>query len=170
MKNTCLALIYVLSSVLSTYAQAKEAFEIDEFGFLSCGAFMARVDNHFVAYTNTANSKLYIIYYEGKGYRTNVWNKKLGDYETKWRNPRRGEALKRAKEIVIYLKNAQNLDEKNIILIDGGYREEFSQEIWLVPNGAKAPTPTPILEEKDITFEKGKPRHSRDCSKAYDGL
>lgn len=169
MKNICLVLAFVLSFTSLTFAQAKEAQKIDEFGFLPCGSFMARVDSQFVAYKNTPNSKLYIIYYQGKGYRINVWNKKLKDYEAKWRNPRRGEALNRAREIVIYLKT-RGLDEKDIVLIDGGYREEFSQEIWIVPNGAKAPTPTPTLEEKDITFEKGKPRPSRDCSKAYDGL
>ncbi|HEX8197874.1 MAG TPA: hypothetical protein VF571_16910 [Pyrinomonadaceae bacterium] len=169
MKNTCLTLACVLSFALLTFAQVKEARKIDEFGFLQCGHFMARADVAFQDYERVPNSKLYVIYYEGKGRQISVWNKKLRDYETKWQNPRRGSALNRAKEIVIYLKNARNLDEKNIILIDGGYREEFSQEIWIVPDGAKTPAPTPTLEEKDITFEKGKSRHSRDCSKAYDG-
>jgi hypothetical protein len=54
------------------------------------------------------------------------------------------------------------------VLIDGGYREEFIQEIWIVPNGAKAPIPTPTLQEKDIKFAKGKPRRSRQCARAYD--
>ena len=169
MKNICLALACVLSFALSTFAQAKEARKVDEFGFVTCGSLMARANFFFQEYLNTPGSKLYVIYYEGKQYRTNVWNKKLGKYETKWGNPRRGEAFVRAQEIRIYLKNEHSLDEKNIIMIDGGYREEFFQEIWVVPDKAKIPAPTPTLKEKDITFEKGKSPHSRDCSKAYDG-
>jgi hypothetical protein len=186
MKKQFLIFLFLLSLAASVSAQTKEARKIDEFGFKQCGEFNARVDVILQTYINDSDSKIYVIYYEEKSH--NVLKKTKTGEKIAQENPRRGNALNRAKEIVLYAEARKNdylkyIKEsgnnstispkiksavENIVLIDGGYREEFIQEIWIVPNGAKAPIPTPTLQEKDIKFAKGKPRRSRQCARAYD--
>jgi hypothetical protein len=35
--------------------------------------------------------------------------------------------------------------EGRVVLVDGGYREEAMMELWIVPEGAEAPKPTPTV-------------------------
>jgi len=42
-----------------------------------------------------------------------------------------------------YLVEMRGLDSKQIVVIEGGYRETFTIELWLVPNDSTPPKPTP---------------------------
>jgi len=46
------------------------------------------------------------------------------------------------------------------LFINGGFRENFEVEFWLIPNGAAFPKPTATLET--MTYRKGAPRKT-DC-------
>jgi hypothetical protein len=35
---------------------------------------------------------------------------------------------------------------------DGGFREQPAFEVWIVPEGAEPPKPTPTIDRKDIVF------------------
>jgi hypothetical protein len=37
------------------------------------------------------------------------------------------------------------LEEERIVLVDGGYRDEAMMELWIVPEGAGAPEPSPTV-------------------------
>ena len=41
--------------------------------------------------------------------------------------------------------------------VDGGYREEPVFELWMVPLGADAPSPSPTISARDIVFAKTPP-------------
>lgn len=171
MKSNFLLIIFFLCA-LSVPAQNKEAQKIDEFGYLDCDNLSMHAFNAFQESKKIENSKIYIIYYEGKhlDFDLFTWNEKLRKYDEKFLNPRRGDALRRASDIIDYLKNYPDFSKDSIVFADGGYREKFSLEVWIVPKGASLPKPTPTLEEKDITFRKGKPFKARNCIKIYDGL
>lgn len=149
------------------FSQTKEAEKITEFGLLPCGHLMAQVDGSFQYFQREKNENFYIVYYEGKKRETSVFNIKTQKYD-KFTQPIRGYALNRAKEIVLYLNTVYKPKKEQVTLINGGFREDFSLELWMSSKGAMPPKITPTLSEKDIKFRKGKLSQIRDCSKAYD--
>jgi hypothetical protein len=48
-----------------------------------------------------------------------------------------------------YLVNARGIEPARINTIDGGRREEFIVELWLVPDGARPPQPEPTVTVQD---------------------
>ena len=68
--------------------------------------------------------------------------------------PVRGEAQLRIAPWKPYLTNNRGIEESDIEVIDGGYRQEFIIQFWIVPPGAKPPTPA--LKEAEIKFREGK--------------
>ncbi|HZB43848.1 MAG TPA: hypothetical protein VE360_01320, partial [Pyrinomonadaceae bacterium] len=73
------------------------------------------------------------------------------------RRPRKGEAAKRAARIKQYLVGTRGLDPERIFVIDGGHRESWTAELWVVPGGANPPAPTPTVQAEDIRYGKGSP-------------
>src|SRR5687768_17336534 len=48
-----------------------------------------------------------------------------------------------------YLVEMRGLDSNQVVVIEGGYRETFTIELWLVPNDSTPPTPTPTSSPPD---------------------
>ncbi len=44
-----------------------------------------------------------------------------------------------------YLSTNRGIGRDRLVIINGGYRESNSFELWLVPQGAEAPRPTPTV-------------------------
>lgn len=141
--------------------------KIDELEYFMCG------DNYRLdliyrnEIENKLQNKIYIIYYEGQREFFDI------DYKTKKRitvieNPKFGNALNRAKEIPLFLKMVYKVPDNKFVLINGGFRERFSMEIWNVPDGAEIPKATPTLTRKDIKFAKGKPQGTRKMACCYE--
>lgn len=132
-------LLFFYSCVL-----AQEVRKIDEFGDLSCDDITLRVGDFFEEVKNLDNSKGYVFIYNGKlDYRA----KKKSNY------PHQNEAKAEIENIKTRIK-FYYFDKNRIVLIDGGFREKFTVEFWLVPNGATPPKPTPTL--KKMKYRKGK--------------
>jgi hypothetical protein len=55
-----------------------------------------------------------------------------------------------------YLIDTRGLDSKRIVFVNGGYRESWEVELWLVPKGSNPPAPTPTVKPQDIKFRRGK--------------
>ncbi|HLM01862.1 MAG TPA: hypothetical protein VK400_12465 [Pyrinomonadaceae bacterium] len=145
-----------------------------EFGAEHCSQVLGYVLSAMAEIRKTPGAKLYVIYYEGK-LVSSIWNNKLIRYDYKYSNPKRGEALRRAKEVRLTVKdvkfsNGAKFSEGDVILLSGGFREEFVIELWSVAENAEPPRPTPTLQENDIKFSKGKPFKPRLCARIYDGL
>jgi hypothetical protein len=160
--------LYFFGFVSSAFAQTNESEKITEFGLKQCGQLAALVDGSFQYFQKEKNAKFYVIYYEGKKFEYSVFNRKTQKYD-KFTEPVRGYALNRAKEIILLIKRGYKPKKGQIVLIDGGFKEELLFELWIVPKSAAPPKLTPTVSEKDMKFSKGKPPRVRDCAKAYDG-
>ncbi len=152
MKITCIHVIVLLIFSISVAGQAPMVSQkVDEFGITNCDDWMARSESLSSKMREDKSSLGYIIYYGG---RVNI--QPYSPY-TK-RLPRRGEAFARAAVIKSRYINTLGIDENRIILLNGGYRENWTVELWLVPKGARPPLPTPSVKESEIRFRKGEVR------------
>lgn len=96
----------------------------DEFPSIAFDDDKARLDNLAIELQNNPGSQGYIIAYSGRRSRT-------------------GEADRMTSRAVTYLVNGRGLSRSRLVVVNGGYREANTFEVWLVPQGAEAPRPTP---------------------------
>jgi hypothetical protein len=116
--------------------------KFDEFGDTNCEDEMARLDNLAVTLQNDPAGKGLIIFYGGRQFRGRL--------------PKRGEAAARAARIKPYLVESRGIPANRVIVIDGGYAEEWHAEVWVIPPGASMPTPQPTIPIEKIKFSKAK--------------
>jgi len=169
MKNRFLFLLLLLSIVASMSAQEKKAELYDEFPAEGCEFLLARADGYVSLLNKDSNLKLYIIYYEGKQHKQ-IYNKKENRMETVLVDPRRGEAKNKTEAITLYLTKYRKISSDKFELIDGGFDTEYHVQVWLAPNGAEPPKPSPFENIKTIKFRKGKAPKVADCQKAYSDI
>jgi hypothetical protein len=102
-----------------------------------------RLDNFAVALMEQKGSAGYIIGYTGKRARV-------------------GEATERAQRAGNYLIKVRNFPEGQLKVINGGYNEKSSVELYIVPPGGCPPASTPIIDPRDVQIVKsGKRRKNR---------
>ena len=137
-------IIFMLSLVPlaqgSTLVSPTQKF--DEFGDLNCEDEMAHLDNFALQLQQEPNAKGVIIFYGGKTFRGKL--------------PRRGDAAARAARLKSYLVQRRGIPTNQVVVIDGGYAEEWHVEIWVVPQGASMPTFSPLIPVEQIKFRKGR--------------
>ncbi len=159
--KTKLPLIFLCLFISASTAFAQqEARKFDEMPQINCEDAKARLDNLAIQLQQDPTTKGYIIFYGGKSYHHYVYSKKTKQYVGVQLLPRRGEARARMFPWIDYLTNIRGVDASRVEVIDGGYRENPMMEFWIAPSGAKPPTPTPKLTEKEIKFRKGRIRAS----------
>ena len=142
----------LLSSSLIAGQLPIEPRKFDEFADVCCEDEKARLDNFAIELQGNPNATGYIIFYGGQRYPS-CW---YGGRRHAARRPRFGEAEARAARMKPYLTNTRGLDPKTIVVLNGGFRKSWMAELWVVPNGAKPPSPTPTLLRKDIRYRNGK--------------
>jgi hypothetical protein len=116
----------------------------DCFPFTAFDDTKARLDNLAIELQNTPTSQGYIIVYAGRGSRAGQADR----------------LIKRAKD---YLVNQRGIDASRLSVINGGFRDTDYFELWVVPQGAEPPQPTPTAQPGD-TAQPGvdmRPRRSR---------
>ena len=138
-------LILLLSSMLFVRGSGQAGiFEgFDRFGDVKCEDEYARLDNFAIQLQNEPQAKCVIIFYGGKTFRGRL--------------PKRGEAESRAARLKPYLVRRRGIPSSQIIVINGGYAEEWIAQLWIVPPGASMPTGDSAVQIKNIRFRKGKP-------------
>lgn len=62
-----------------------------------------------------------------------------------------------------YLVNERGIEARRIVTIDGGHREEFTIDLFLVPRGAAGPTPTPTVDPREVQIVKVSGAKSNIC-------
>jgi len=67
-----------------------------------------------------------------------------------------GERMKK------YLVTSPDFDKERVTVIDGGFREKLSYELWLASPGAEAPHPTPTVSKERVKLKGGRTR-LRSC-------
>ncbi len=145
MRKTIVGFIFILVFTFFVSAQTKEARKFDEISNFCCEDIRTRLDTFLIELQNNPETKGYIIYYGGKNHSVCNVNR-----------------LPKHKEINIIVTTFKdqvvfrNQDLGRIVWINGGYRENWTTELWVVPNNADAPKPTPTVKEKEIKFKRGK--------------
>jgi hypothetical protein len=66
----------------------------------------------------------------------------------------RGDVERRIGCMKNYMTQRRGIPSDRIRVLRGGYRQEATIELWVVPTGAAAPTATPTLRPRDIRFKK----------------
>lgn len=117
----------------------------------SCEDMLVRVDMASNLLKASPDARLFLVYYEGK--HTAVHFDKNGKRLTKVVNPRRLQGWSRVKEMHIRLTKSHRIPSSRVLIVNGGYRENFVVEFW---QGTDKPVLTPTLERKDINFRRGK--------------
>ncbi len=116
------------------------AKRFDEFPSVAFDDDKARLDNLAIELQNNPTATGYIIAYSG-------------------RRSRAGEADRMNARAADYLVNTRGISRNRIIVLNGGWRENNSYEIWLVPQGAEPPRPTPTVDPNEL--QRVAPRRTR---------
>lgn len=141
-----IALTILLLSLFSC-AFAQEARKFDELPNSSCADITFRTVSFFDELRKTKDSKGYVIVYNGK-LLLPLYNK-----ENKTIYPHRNEAKAEIQNIKARLRFSP-FDEKRLVFIEGGLREYFTIEYWIVPAEMTPPIPSPTI--KIMKYRKGK--------------
>ena len=96
----------------------------DEFPSIAFDDDKARLDQMAIELQNGPGSTGYIIAYAG-------------------RRSRPGEADRMGKRAIDYLTTTRGISRDRLVFVNGGYRDTNAFELWLVPQGAEPPRPTP---------------------------
>jgi hypothetical protein len=153
MKRIVFVVMLTLVSGPSFLERAQQTRGIfDHFGDTCCNDEKARLDNFVNQLRNEPNATGFIIFYGGRRYRPFCSSKRTV-------LPRRGEAQARASRLKPYILDGwPGFDGKRIVVIDGGYRESWEAELWIVPPGEQPPNPTPTVKPNAIKLRRGRAR------------
>lgn len=66
------------------------------------------------------------------------------------RRERAGEAVKRGQRARSFLVTERGIESERVVVVDGGYREELTVELYVVPTGAQPPEPTPTVDPSEV--------------------
>lgn len=157
MKKLIWASSFCLFVSISIFSQQAE--KIDEFNDNFCDEAKARMDLVAIAFQNSPDSRIYMIYYTGKLYGSYIYDKKTKNHKKIYLYPRQNEAEMIIRRWINYLTRARGIPREAIVLINGGFREEHTLENWIVPKVAEPPKPIPTLTRKDLKFRKGKAKY-----------
>lgn len=91
----------------------------------------ARLDNLAIELQNDPSTRAYIIAYGGR-------MSPLGQVE---------KLMTRARD---YMVTRRGIDASRLVIVNGGFREADSVELWVVPSGAAPPQPTPTVQAGEI--------------------
>ncbi|HEY9401303.1 MAG TPA: hypothetical protein VIQ24_01325, partial [Pyrinomonadaceae bacterium] len=115
----------------ATPLPAPSPTQFDTYGRIARNDEKARLDNFAIQLQNDPGAQGYIIAYGG-------------------RRGAAGEAQTRADFAKNYLVNSRGIDPGRIVTVDGGFREEATTELWLVPGGATPPTASPNVDASEV--------------------
>ncbi|MEO5857717.1 MAG: hypothetical protein ABIR33_02090 [Pyrinomonadaceae bacterium] len=107
------------------------AHKLDEFGMISVNDENERL-TRAVAAAQFGNDKVYLIGYAGRTSERMFAS----------------TALRRIRDQII----RAGFPGSRVGAYDGGFREQPSFEVWIVPEGADAPKPSPTIDRKDIVY------------------
>lgn len=128
---------------VSVSSASVEARKLMEFGNVGWEDEMSRLDYLDSKLREEAESTAYIIVYGGR------------------RGTKRGDTEARMKCIKDYMLKRRGVHADRVVMLNGGYREESTVELWLVPRDESAPTATPTVSAKDVKFIKGRIKNWR---------
>jgi len=121
------------AQVSATVRIIPPASKADEFGELDTAKENERLAA-FAAALSQSDDHLYIIAYAG-------------------RTSPRGHTTTALRRMRTQL-TASGLNAGRVGVLDGGFRENAEYEVWIFPQGAEPPKPTPTVDRKEIVYPK----------------
>lgn len=118
------------------------AKKVDEYGNIRFNDEKARLDNFAVELQNDPTAQAYLVCYGGR----------VG---------RAGEAQARCDRAKNDLVTRKGIDASRIVTVDGGYREDLTVELWVVPSGAQPPTASPNVDPSEVRTTRPPRRRTR---------
>lgn len=118
------------SCTTSIPVEAK-ARKVDEYGNIKFNDEKARLDNYAIELQNDPTAQGYLVCYGGRTGRT-------------------GEAQRRCDRAKNYLVSTRGIDASRVVTVDGGFREELTVELWVVPSGATPPAAAPTVDPSEV--------------------
>jgi hypothetical protein len=131
------------SSCTANLTAAPESRKVDEYGNIKFNDEKARLDNYAIELQNDPTAQGYLVCYGGRTGRT-------------------GEAQRRCDRAKNYLVNTRGISADRIVTVDGGFREELTVELWIVPSGATPPQATPNVDPSEVRTTGTRRRGRRD--------
>lgn len=131
----CAQSAQVVSNVVPIKKVVIVAREFDECNNCTFDDQKARLDNLMIEMQSDPTAHAYIIAYGGR-------MSPVGQVE---------KLMNRARE---YMVTQRGFDPSRLTVVNGGYREEDSVELWIVPSGAAAPQATPTVQAGEIKRRK----------------
>ena len=111
------------------------AREFDECNNCTFDDQKARLDNLAVELQNDPSTRAYIIAYGGR-------TSPISQVDL---------LMKRARD---YIVDQRGIDAARIVTVNGGFRENDSVELWVVPSGAAPPQATPTVQASEVKPKK----------------
>ena len=121
---TCAQTAQAVSTIAAIEKRVLVAQEFDECNSCTNDDQKARLDNLAVELQNDPSTRAYIIAYGGR-------KGPVGQVQ---------RLMSRARD---YLIAQRGIDASRLSVINGGFRDQDSVELWIVPSGATPPRPTP---------------------------
>ncbi|HUR99621.1 MAG TPA: hypothetical protein VMZ26_16265 [Pyrinomonadaceae bacterium] len=134
--------------LLAGNAYSQEAFKVDEYGNVPCDDYLGRMDGLFAESERNPTAKVYILLYEGKVPTYNYRTKRI-----ELKRPIVGLAEARIRSIKRYADH-RRFPKERLAFIKAGFRKEAALEAWIVPPGAKPPTPSETVPK--MRYRPGK--------------
>ena len=116
--------------------------KVDEYGNIKFNDEKARLDNYAIELQNDPTAQGYLVCYGGRTGRT-------------------GEAQRRCDRAKNYLVSTRGIDASRIVTVDGGFREELTVELWVVPSGATPPPNSPTVDPSEVRPARAPRRRGR---------
>lgn len=112
------------TAILAQSPPLNTSKRFDEFPSIAFDDDKARLDNMAIELQNSPGSTGYIIAYAGRGARA-------------------GHADRMGRRALDYLVRTRGISSNRLVFVNGGGRDRNTYELWIVPQGAEAPRPTP---------------------------
>jgi hypothetical protein len=106
------------------------ARKVDEFPSIAYDDDKARFDNFAIEMQSNPDAQGYIIAYSG-------------------RTSRAGQSQRLSDRARSYLTQNRGVDPARLVIVDGGYRDADTYELWIVPQGAQSPQPSPTVSPSE---------------------
>jgi len=132
---TCRQTAQSIAFVVAPERKVIVAREFDECNNCTFDDQKARLDNLAVELQNDPSTTAYIIAYGGR-------NSPLAQVEM---------LMKRARS---YIVEQRGIDASRLVIVNGGFRENDSVELWIVPSGATPPRATPTVQAGEVNKRK----------------
>ncbi len=115
---------------------------LDEYGDIKFDDEKARLDNFAIELQNDPTARGQLICYGGRtGYE--------------------GESLRRCARAKGYVATVRGVEPERLITVDGGFREELTVKLAIVPAGASPLQPSPTVDPSEVKIISAKPGRAR---------